>query len=386
MKPFLACVAFFAVAVCAFAQAPSAPPISQLFAFYCNSNYSVCPKGFQPQLGPIQLSDGNLYGTTAYGDTNSSQGGTVWQATPSGDFKVVYTFTANSSGEYPNGSYPGIGLVAGANGNLYGVTESGGANGAGVFYSLTTSGSQQVLYSFCSLSSCPDKAVAIVLGGDGNFYGITPSLIFRLTPEGVWSQVYSFNFPLTQEGESLVAGTDGNLYGVVFSNPFATDAKASVFRLTTAGAFTTLHTFPRLDRVTALTQSSSGTIYGVFSGLTSGIFEMSSAGEYKVLQYTAKGAFPPTLLVVGSDGNIYGLIVNNSTYPPYPGAVFAVSAQGKTIFSEELSCASEGCEPLSLIEASDGNFYGLAPIDGTVPAGDNANGTIFKVATGLPAR
>jgi uncharacterized repeat protein (TIGR03803 family) len=386
MKPVLACVAFFAYAVSGFAQTPAAPPITQLFTFYCEHSYSYCPRGFQPALGPVQLSDGNFYGTTWYGDTNASAGGTVWQATLSGDVHALYTFTANGSGDYVDGSAPAIGLAAGANGNLYGITETGGAQDSGVFYSLTTGGSQQVLYNFCSLAGCADKAAPIVLGGDGNFYGITTSLVFRLTPEGVWSEIYNFNFPSTNEGVELIAGTDGNLYGISFSHPFQTIAQASVFRLTTAGVYTALHTFPKLDRVSALTQSASGTLYGVFSGTKSGIFQINSAGQFKVLQNTAKGAFPPTQLVVGSDGNLYGLIVNSSAYPPYPGSVFAVSAQGKTIFSEELNCATVGCQPLSLMEANDGNFYGLTPVGGTAPHGDTPNGTIFKVATGLKGR
>jgi uncharacterized repeat protein (TIGR03803 family) len=149
--------------------------------------------------GPIQLSDGNFYGTTAYGDTGSVLG-TVWQATPSGDVNTLYTFTANGSGQYVNGALPDVALVAGANGNLYGVTEEGGPQNSGVFYSLTTTGSQQVLYNFCSLSGCPDQAARIVLAGDGNFYGITPSLVFRLTPEGVLEPGPQIQVPLAPGG------------------------------------------------------------------------------------------------------------------------------------------------------------------------------------------
>lgn len=375
MKPFLTCVVTFAVAISAFAQAP---PISQIFAFYCNSDYSSCPDGFQPQLGPVQLSDGNFYGTTAYGDTSSVLG-TVWQATPSGSVNTLYNFTANGSGKYVNGSYPDVALVAGPNGNLYGVTLEGGTQNSGVFYSLTTTGTQQVLYDFCSRAGCSDPAARIVLAGDGNFYGITPNLVFRLTPEGVWSRIRKFN-PSRQEGVELIAGTDGNLYGVVFSLPFDT-GKASVFRLTTSGKYTALHTFPTLEEVSALTQSSSGTIYGVLCcGTDTGIFEITAPKTYTLLQPLAQSALPPTLLVVGSDGNLYGLITNGSEYAGY---VFAINGEGTTIFSEQFTSSSDGCDPLSLIEASDGNFYGLTAVGGTVSQGDNSNGTIFEVATGL---
>jgi uncharacterized repeat protein (TIGR03803 family) len=378
MKSLLVCAAFIAVAISAFAQPPA---LTQLFAFYCTPNYETCPNGFQPGPGPIQLADGNLYGATAY-SASGNGGGTVWQANLSGDVNTLYNFAPNGSGQYPNGEVPANGLVAGADGNLYGVTALGGANDDGVFYRLTTGGTQQVLYSFCSLSGCPDLALPVVLGGDGNFYGITPEFVFQLTPEGVWSQFYNFHLP-SSEGILLIAGTDGNLYGIGAS--FEPKVRESIFRLTTGGVYTTVHTFAKNDGATVLTQSSNGTLYGVFGGLKSGIFQISTAGKYKVLQKTPEGAYPPTLLVEGSDGNLYGLI-NNTQKANYPGAVFAISPKGKTIFSEELNCDTVGCEPESLIEASDGNFYGLTPVGGTVEPGDIQNGTIFKVATGLKER
>jgi hypothetical protein len=156
--------------------------------------------------------------------------------------------------------------------------------------------------------------------------------------------------------------------------------------LTTGGVYTTVHTFPKNAGATVLTQSSNGTLYGVFNNEKTGIFEISTAGTYKVLQKTPQGAYPPTLLLEGSDGNLYGLINDLNVYPPYPGAVFAITPKGKTIFSEEFDCNTVGCDVLSLIEASDGNFYGLAVQGGTVAPGDIQNGTIFKVATGLKER
>jgi len=380
MKPLLACIAFFTFAISGWAQGPSAPPISQVFAFYCNSDYSSCPDGFQPALGPVQLSDGNFYGTTWYGNTDTDLG-TVWQATPSGDVKVLYTFTPNGEGQYVHGSLPAVGFAAGADGNLYGVTLEGGTQNNGVFYRITTGGKLKVLYNFCSLSGCADLGAPIVLAKNGNFYGITANLVFKLTSKGVWSQLYGF--PSTEEGIELIAGSDGNLYGVAGSLPWDT-SKESVFRLSTSGKYTVLHTFPKLDRVSALTRSSSGTLYGVFCcGTNTGIFQINSAGKYKIVQKTPPDTFAPSLLVPGSDGNLYGLITDGSEYPGY---VLAISPKGTTIFSEEFDCNSDGCDPLSLIEASDGNFYGLTAVGGTVSEGDNPDGTIFKLATGLKGR
>jgi uncharacterized repeat protein (TIGR03803 family) len=377
MKPLLTCVAFLAVAAFAFGQAP---PISQLFPFYCTPNYGTCPNGFQPGPGPIQLANGNLYGATAYGDTGNGEG-TVWQANLSGDVNALYTFLPNGSGQYPNGEIPSISLAAGIDGNLYGVTALGGANNDGVLYRLTTGGTQQVLYNFCSLSGCPDQALPVVPGADGNFYGITLGFVFQITPAGVWSQFYNFNLP-SAEGNVLIAGTDGNLYGAASIEPFGPKPKGVVFRLTTGGVYTVVHTFPKQQGATVLTQSSNGTIYGVFTGLKGGIFQINTAGKYKRLQKIADLGYAPTFLVAGSDGNLYGLI-NNTQKLNYPGVVFAISPKGKTIFSEELNCDTVGCFPIGLTEASDGNFYGLTFEGGTVSPGDIQNGTVFKVATGL---
>ncbi|HWO33478.1 MAG TPA: choice-of-anchor tandem repeat GloVer-containing protein [Candidatus Acidoferrum sp.] len=379
MKPLLAYVAFVAIAAFAFGQAP---PISQLFAFYCTPNYESCPNGFQPGPGPIPLANGNLYGATAYGTTGNG-GGTVWQANLVGDVNALYNFAPNGSGQYPNGEIPSIGLVPGIDGNLYGVTGLGGANDAGVFYSLTTGGTQQVLYSFCSLPGCPDLPLPVVPGADGNFYGITAEFVFQITPEGVWRKFYNFNLP-SAEGNVLIAGTDGNLYGAAFID-LGPKFKGVVFRLTTGGVYTVVHTFGKQEGAGVLTQSSNGTIYGVFTGLKSGIFQIDATGKYKLVQKVTDPAYAPTLLVAGSDGNLYGLI-NNTQKENYPGVVFAINSKRKTIFSEELNCETVGCDPESLIEGTDGNFYGLTPIGGTVAPGDIQNGTIFKVATGLKER
>ena len=79
---------------------------------------------FGPQ---IQAPDGNFYGTLM-GDVNHP--GWVYQLTPTGAFRIVATFDGKD----------GIGpdeLSLGADGALYGTTESGGSTGGGVIFKLT---------------------------------------------------------------------------------------------------------------------------------------------------------------------------------------------------------------------------------------------------------
>ena len=51
--------------------------------------------GAVPIAGLVQASDGNFYGTTAFGGTNSS-GGTVFKITPSGTLTTLYSFCAQT--------------------------------------------------------------------------------------------------------------------------------------------------------------------------------------------------------------------------------------------------------------------------------------------------
>jgi uncharacterized repeat protein (TIGR03803 family) len=76
---------------------------------------------------------GNLYGTTVEDGTYGE--GTVFELTPSGNswiYTDLHDFTGGSDGADPFG-----GVILGANGNLYGTTEDGGANGDGVVFEIT---------------------------------------------------------------------------------------------------------------------------------------------------------------------------------------------------------------------------------------------------------
>lgn len=55
-----------------------------------------------------------------------------------------------------DGGNPQAALIQGTDGNLYGTTVNGGANGAGTIFKITPGGSLTTLYSFCSESGCTD--------------------------------------------------------------------------------------------------------------------------------------------------------------------------------------------------------------------------------------
>ena len=108
------------------------------------------------------------------------------------------TTLVNFTGD--NGSSPGYGVMQAADGNFYGTTESG-PYGGGTIFRMTPSGTLTTIYGFCipytgycSLAG----AAGLIQAADGNFYGITnsattdPGTVFRITPQGTLTTLYSF--------------------------------------------------------------------------------------------------------------------------------------------------------------------------------------------------
>ena len=106
-----------------------------LTGFYSFCSEANCNDGFLPNGPLIQATDGNLYGTTSEGGGGIKAWGTIFQITPSGKLTTLYDFcsqTACVDGGFPTGN-----LVQATDGNLYGTTYNGGAEGDGAIYRLS---------------------------------------------------------------------------------------------------------------------------------------------------------------------------------------------------------------------------------------------------------
>src|SRR5438132_1147133 len=89
--------------------------------------------GANPQAGLIADANGNLFGTTQSGGANRF--GTVFEiAKTAGGYASTPTVLVSFNG--PNGAVPVAGLIADANGNLFGTTLSGGANGLATVFDI----------------------------------------------------------------------------------------------------------------------------------------------------------------------------------------------------------------------------------------------------------
>ena len=250
-------------------------PSGTLTTLYSFCSQSGCTDGSLPLGTLIQATNGDLYGTTETGGTCVfTQGcGTVFKITPSGVLTTLYRFCAQTN--CPDGEEPYAGLVQAANGNFYGTTEYGGTETlAGTVFKITPSGTLTTLYSFCSQSGfCTDgesPTGTLVQAANGNFYGTTLSggadlagTVFKITPSGTLTTLHTFSGTDGQDPEALVQATNGNLYGTTFSG--GANGDGTIFEITPNGTLATLHMFDGTDGENSgagLVQATNGNFYG----------------------------------------------------------------------------------------------------------------------------
>ena len=126
-----------------------------------------------------------------------------------------------------------------------------GADGYGTVFKITPSGTLTTLHSFNGTDGSGNPAAALVQGTDGNFYGTTesggangPGTVFKITPSGTLTTLHSFDGTDGAEPDGLVQGTDGNFYGTTYTGgDIANQPLGTVFKITPSGTLTTLHDF-----------------------------------------------------------------------------------------------------------------------------------------------
>jgi uncharacterized repeat protein (TIGR03803 family) len=370
--------------------------------------------GIAPASRMVLASDGNLYGTTLHGGANGA--GSIFRMTLTGSFSNIYSFPAatNSSGEVVYDLAPND-LTQGTNGNFYGTTGRGGSNFTGTIFEISPSGSFATLHTFAAEITNSSGRVtsadgatptgALAQGNDGNFYGTTryggangTGTIFQTTPGGAFTSLYSF--PKTVAGapttnatvpNALVLGANGAFYGTTQEG--GVDDAGTFFTFTTTGGFVQIYSFDGqsasnnpITPNSALVQGANGYFYGTsaYGGSQGGgaIFQITNIGTGVV---TLLHSFPQldagvgAALTLGADGNVYGTTAANGLNGE--GTLFRMTpAGGVGVFSfgalDTNSDNAGGANPSAALTAdSVGNLYGTCAAGGT-----NGSGVLFQIS------
>ena len=268
--------------------------------------------GAEPVGGLITDANGDLFGTTVVGGANGD--GTVFEIKNTGtDSAPVYASTPTTLVSFngPNGVYLDGGLIADANGDLFGTTYRGGANGYGTVFEIRNTGTiatpvysniPTTLVSFNgSNGDGPDAG--LIIDANGDLFGTTEEggangagTVFEIKNNStVAAPVYanattvlvSFNVSNGDQPDAgLTADANGDLFGTTsngganFPNGYGT-----VFEITGAGFVAAAH--PTIAGTVSGQTTTSEAPVTPFAGVTIGD---SNAGVTDMLTITLGGA------------------------------------------------------------------------------------------------
>jgi uncharacterized repeat protein (TIGR03803 family) len=350
---------------------------------------------------------GNLYGTTSYG--GNTNGGLVYKLTPNPDgswgASTLYTFTLGFNA--PDGTFPVAGLILDGAGNLYGTTEWGGPDAAGVVFKLTPnpdgSWTESVIHTFDGSDGANPKA-GLIFGPNNTLYGTTYSggshgrgTVFELVPnpDETFTENVIFNFKGSfgaYPAARLIFDASGNLYGTTTGGgPLHAGV---VFKLAPNqdGTWTesVLHTFSITDGwdpQAPLTFDDAGHLFGTTMGggkYGHGVvfrLKPTPTGHWKerVIHAFGRegGADPAAGLIWDAAGNLHGTTVDGG--PANYGTVFKLTPnpdESWKIHVSHVFKGKDGTHPYGgLISDAAGNLYGAARDGGKY----NGTGVVFQI-------
>jgi uncharacterized repeat protein (TIGR03803 family) len=308
-------------------------------------DFTASPDGKNPYGGVTFDAKGNLYGTTVAGGSGFCSGdgcGTVFMLAPSGNGwteSIIYSFQDGT-----DAAGPGSGLVFDKAGNLYGTSPDGGANAVGTVYELSPTQSgvwkEQVIHNFTGGNDGSTGSLGLILiDGSGNLYGVTElggansaGTIYKLAQSaGSWklTTLYAFKgqpdaaFPYG----GLIADKAGNLYGTTYYG--GTSGVGTVFELNSHRQESVLYSFKggtdSSSSTSTLMFDNAGNLYGTASaggnpGCDCGtVFELSPSGgswTEKVLHRfgtSPDGAYPYYGMSADANGNFYSTTAAGGT-------------------------------------------------------------------------
>jgi uncharacterized repeat protein (TIGR03803 family) len=297
--------------------------------------------GAAPEAPLAQGSDGALYGTTLFGGANNY--GTIFKIDPDGSgFTVLASFDDATTGYESHAA-----LLQGSDGMLYGTTAAGGVNGYGTVFTLATDGSGfNVILNFDSATTGAYPSAGLI-EVNGEFYGTTSDggangggtlyvlALVHIFGRPVWLSSVLLDFGgATTSGtapcSTLLLGSDGALYGACSAGGSFNDGV--IYQVDTSGAgYAELHDFDGAGGAqptspAPLIEAADGALYGTtLYGGTQGIgvvYSLAKDGSnYQVVydcDYSQSGS-NPLGVIEGSDWNLYSV---TRTGNGFAGCVF----------------------------------------------------------------
>lgn len=254
-------------------------------------SFSCFDDGKNPYGGVTLDAQGNLYGTTVAGGTGGTcvgDGcGVVYKLSFSGGSwteSVLYNFH-----DSPDGWGAGGGVVFDRAGNLYGTTPDGGAFEVGTVYQLRQTNGQWTETVINDFSGGNDGGVGglgrLLVDFFGNIYGVAEiggaqgaGTVFRMNPldGGGWRFITLYSFRGTPDASSpyggLIMDLHGQLYGTTYFG--GQTGQGTVFQLKPGPAVTgwrdsVLYSFQGAadggSPLSTLVFDSAGNLYGTTS-------------------------------------------------------------------------------------------------------------------------
>ena len=312
-----------------------------------------------------------------------------------GTFLHAQTFETLHKFEGADGLYPATAMTVGPDGALWGTTLRGGSYDAGVIFRYSTDDGQFSTEVDLDPVAVGHTPVARLLNiGDGNLYGACKGgsagntinnggSVFRLDPDGALTVLHTI--PAIQgapyKAVYLAAGEPGALLVVCEDN-------SGIRRVPlNNGPVTMPPLFPGTPYPQSLIRASNGLMYGTTTrgavgGAVGTLFKTAPDGTGYTKIYdaaTANGSLPAGAMVQAPDGNLYGLMQQGGAIPSdvnISGVLYRLSLDG--VYSVVHRFTDFDTPTGDLLLASDGMLYGAAQIVGP---GGNGNGGVWRIKT-----
>ncbi len=300
-------------------------------------SFSGTPDGINPDAALTNV-NGTLYGTTFGQGAKAGDAGTIFSITPSGTYKVVYSFgTAANDCLEPDSDM----IYVASKNALYGTGYTGGADGDGCIFELSLAGKkpkESVLYSFTGSPSSPTYTSGVVFYKN-KLYGTTQhggtnndGTVYRVTLTGKENIVYSFKGqPDGAVPEASLVVMGNALYGTTYQGGNLECAYAgcgTVFKVTAGGKEKVLYRFTDVashedgQSPQSALIATGGSLYGTTPLSTTGsglVYSVSASGHEGIVYrfqdpISGPAGYPesPFAPLLNLGGNLYGTTVSNS--------------------------------------------------------------------------